>query len=545
MRVAKQAYRSGRVRLVTSVGVMLMAVVPAFLGFAAAQTTRFDIERFELNGNKILASSELSPRLSHLTGKQREYGDIQMAIEAIELAYRQKGYTAVQAYAPEQELTGGIVKLHITETTIGKVLIEGGQTHFDTGNLRAALPALVEGTTPNARDLSAQIALVNENPAKQVEVVLGLGSVENTVDAKLKVVESDPLKFSATLDNTGTVQTGRRRLGVSLQHANLWNRDHVGTFAYQTSPEKRDQVEIFSLSYRLPIYAWAGAFDFILAKSSVDAGTTPTTAGPLAFTGSGDVYGLRYTHALPREGDTSHKITLGWDIKKNDNTCALGNFGAAGCGASAVDVTLRPLSLAYNRMIVAPGQATELTATLIANLPGGSNGHDEDFQTSRPSPTGGTGARARYRLLRGNLTYLRIFEGDWQARLVANAQWTDQALLNQEQFGMAGSNGVRGFMEREVARDTGLMMSAEAYTPNLIDSGSLRALVFLDAGTGSNRLLAGEVQPKQSLSSWGMGLRYSGSKDVTAKFDLAQVLTANGNQERGDWRGHFSLVMSY
>jgi hemolysin activation/secretion protein len=70
-------------------------------------------------------------------------------------------------------------------------------------------------------------------------------------------------------------------------------------------------------------------------------------------------------------------------------------------------------------------------------------------------------------------------------------------------------------------------------------------LVFLDAGTGSNRLLAGEVQPKQSLSSWGMGLRYSGSKDVTAKFDLAQVLTANGNQERGDWRGHFSLVMSY
>jgi hemolysin activation/secretion protein len=519
----------------------------------STQTARFDIQRFQIEGNTILTASELEAQIVHLTGQQREYGDIQLAVEALEFAYRQRGYAAVQAYAPEQELTGGTVRLQVTETTIGKVTIEGEQKYFDTDNLRAGLPALIEGTTPNAQDLSAQIALVNESPAKQIEVVLGLGAEERTVDAKIKLAESNPLKLSLSLDNTGSEQTGKHRLGFALQHANLGNRDHVGTIAYQTSPEKSDKVDIYSLSYRLPIYAWAGAIDFILAKSTVDAGTTPTTAGDLAFAGSGTIFGLRYTHALPREGDTTQKVILGWDIKANDNTCditlaAHADSGECG-GSSSADVTQRPLSLTYSRMQVGPGQATEFSASLIANLAGGKNGHDADFQAARPSPVGGTGARANYGLIKGSLTHLHLFAGDWQARFVANAQWTDQALIVQEQLGLAGSNAVRGFQEREVASDTGVQISAEGYTPNLAESlnltGNLRALAFLDAANGRNHLLDGETQIKNGLASWGLGLRYATTKDASARFDLAQVLTANGNQNRGDWRGHFSLVMSY
>lgn len=516
---------------------------------ASGQTARFDIRGFAVDGNTLLSSDFLADKLVSLTGTNREYGDIMRAIEAIELAYRKLGYAAVQVYAPEQELTGGLVRLQVTETAIGKVTIDGGQKYFNAANLRASLPALKEGTTPNARDLSAQIALVNENPAKQVELLLGIGEQENSVDANLKVREEDPLRIAFTFDNTGTKQTGDNRLGVSLQYANLWNADHVGTVAYQTSPEKPNQVSIYSLSYRMPIYSWAGAVDLILAKSTVNAGTTPTTAGALSFAGSGTVLGLRYTHTLPREGDTSQKLIVGWDIKANDNTCSLGAFGAAGCGAAAVDVTQRPLSLSYSRLMLAPGQATELSGTILANLPGGAHGHDADFQAARPSPSGGTGARANYSLLRGSLTHLRVFAGDWQARFVANAQWTGQALLQQEQLGMAGANAVRGFLEREVSRDVGLQVTAEAYTPNFAETvgtpGNLRALLFLDAASGRNHLLAGESQPKSDLASWGFGFRYANGKALSAKLDVAQVITPNGTQARGDWFGHLSLALSF
>lgn len=513
------------------------------------QSERFDIHRFQIEGNTLLTADELDQRVAPYLGTRREYGDIQRALEAVELAYRQRGYAAVQVYAPEQELTDGIVRLQAMETVVGALKLEGELHHFDESNVRAALPALREGQTPNAFDLSAQLALNNENPAKQVEVILGLGEAEGTVDAKVKVNESDPLRVSFSLDNTGNAQTGRHRSGIALQHANLWNRDHVGTFSYQTSPEKPEQVSVYSLSYRVPVYAWAGAFDVILAKSTVNAGVMPTTAGNLSFAGSGTVVGLRYTQALPRQGDVTQKLTLGWDIKANDNTCTLGSYGAAGCGPSAVDVTLRPISLAWQRLQVGAGEMTEITASLAANLPGSENGRDADFQAARPSPTGGPGARAQYYVVRGGITHQQVLDGDWQLRLLTQAQWTPQALLAQEQQGLAGSTAVRGFAEREVSRDTGLLLSLEAHTPNLAHAlvvpGTLRALAFADAAQGRNHLLAGETQPRSQLASWGLGLRYNESKALSAKLDVAQVVTPNGTRKAGDWHGHFSLNLAF
>jgi hemolysin activation/secretion protein len=522
-----------------------MVAPPAF----AQQETRFPIQRFEIEGNRVFSQAELEGLVAPFTGPEREYQDIQRALEAIEVAYRKQGYAAVQVKAPEQELTGGVVRLKITETLIDRVIVSGERKWFDGANLRASLPAIQEGTTPNTHAISAQLALANENPAKQLEVILGIGTEEGKADAKFKAEESDPLRFSVALDNTGTAQTGRTRLGLSVQHANLWNRDHVVSAAWQTSPEKPEQVNIYSLSYRLPVYDWAGAFDFLLADSTVDSGSTPTTAGPLAFAGSGRIYGLRYTHALPRQGDANHKVYVGWSIRAYDNSCNLGNFGAAGCGAAATDVTLRPLTFGYIRTINGAGRVTEVSASISANVPGGDKGHDDDFQATRPSPTGGTGARARYEVLRGSFNHLQAITGDWQLRLGVQAQWADQALLPQEQLGLAGSSAVRGFQEREVARDTGIVINAEAYTPNLAGhlalTDTLRAVAFLDAASGRNHLLAGEIQPKNSLSSWGLGLRYTRDKDFGVNLDLAQVITPNGQQSQGDWRGHFRLNFSF
>ena len=47
------------------------------------------------------------------------------------------------------------------------------------------------------------------------------------------------------------------RLGVGLQHANLFNRDHVGTFNYVTSPgvEPGNQVNLYGGCHRGPS-AW-------------------------------------------------------------------------------------------------------------------------------------------------------------------------------------------------------------------------------------------------------------------------------------------------
>ena len=121
-------------------------------------------------------------------GKKRVYGDVQKALEALENAYRKAGYGTVQVFVPEQELGAGVVRLVVTESVIGKITLTGNK-HFDAANIRNTLPGLQEGKAPNMRQLSENIQLANENPAKQIEVTLGVSEEEGKVNAKVNVTD--------------------------------------------------------------------------------------------------------------------------------------------------------------------------------------------------------------------------------------------------------------------------------------------------------------------------------------------------------------------
>ena len=214
---------------------------------SVAQDERFDITRFKVEGNTLLPEAEVERVIAPLVGPKRVYGDIQKALEALEGAYRKAGFSTVQVFVPEQELTTGVVRLEVTEGVLGKVLVEGNR-YFDTANVRAGLPALREGKAPNLRELSENIQLSNENPAKQVEVTLGVSEEEGKVDAKVAVTEENPQRAFMTLDGTGTAATGRSRMGVAYQNANLFKLDHTLTLAYTGSPDVPAgvKVDIFS-----------------------------------------------------------------------------------------------------------------------------------------------------------------------------------------------------------------------------------------------------------------------------------------------------------
>lgn len=528
----------------------LAALAMFMCGAQARAGEVFPITAFRVEGNSLISQAEIDELLQPLLGVERGFGHIQQAVEALDLAYRRRGYASVQIQAPEQELTGGVVRVVVTEARLDEVSFAGETTYFSKENIRRGLPAMQDGKTPNVKEISRQIALSNENPAKQIEVILGLGKSQESVTAKVKVEEVNPLKVFVGLDNTGTASTGSSRLTLGIQNANLFDGDHVATFAYVTSPEKPDVVRVNSFSYRVPFYDYASSLDLIYSTSSVGGVSVATVAGPLTFSGKGEVYAAKWTRALPRDGETSSKLTVGLDYRVYENDCSLGAFGAAGCASGAADVVLKPVTLGYSSQTASPGQITDWSIELVGNIPGGSRGNNEAFVASRPSPAGSGGASAHYYLLRGSASHVTAFKTGWQLRAALNAQWSGMPLVTYEQFGMAGSRAVRGFLEREVARDIGATLNLEAYTPELgeylgLSTASVRALAFLDAGGGRNNVLAGETQPQSSLSSTGVGLRYSFGRQVTAQLDVARVLQGNASQRSGDIRGHLSLLVSY
>ena len=265
------------------------------------------------------------------------------------------------------------------------------------------------------------------------------------------------------------------------------------------------------------------------------------------FSGRGNVYGLRYNQLFKRSGELSHRIVYGLDQKEFDNTCSLGDFGAAGCGSAASDVTSRPFSLTYSGNLQRPGQISDFFVTYAQNIPGAPHGKDEDFAAVRPSPTGDAGATANFKAMRFGGSITHAYANDWQTRVALSAQVSGDSLIAGEQFGIAGATAVRGFLEREVARDKGWYSNLELITPNIgmwLASGStqtLRGLLFYDFGNASNNPLAGESKQNESIASAGVGVRWGIEKDFNLRFDLGRVLDGAGNRHKGDFRGHASI----
>ncbi|MGH8671098.1 MAG: POTRA domain-containing protein, partial [Burkholderiales bacterium] len=221
---------------------------------------RFAIERYEVVGNTLLKADAISKVLAPFTGGQRDFGDVQRALDALQQAYVDAGFGVVQVTLPEQELEAGVVQFQVAEAVLGTVSVEGNKI-FDAQNIRASLPAVLEGRAPNTREIGANLKIANENPAKKTSVLLKPSATEGEIDATVRVVDENPVKWGLTLDNTGSPATGQSRIALSYQHANLFNRDQVLNLQAVTSPQNFKGVTIFGAGYHVPLYQLGASLD--------------------------------------------------------------------------------------------------------------------------------------------------------------------------------------------------------------------------------------------------------------------------------------------
>jgi hemolysin activation/secretion protein len=526
-----------------------------------AQDERFDIARYQVDGNTLLSPQEIEAMLVPMTGRGRVYGDIQKALEKLEAAYRARGFSTVQVYVPEQELGTGAVRIQVTEAVVSKITVLDN-LHFNNANVLAGLPSLQIGRVPNLAALSENIQLSNENPAKQVEVLLGAGAEEGKVEAKVTVTEVKPTRVFFTADNTGTAATGNWRTGAAWQHANLFNRDHVATLAYTTSPDSPSgvNVNLFSVGYRVPLYSIGDSLDFIFGKSSVNTpSSTPTLGGALSIVGRGNVYGVRWNHYFPRVGQQTEKLVIGLDHKYSDARCSFNGVELSIAPptppvASCVPYTTMPISATWMVQHTSPGQTMDFNFGMAYNIATGTRYTSQDGTVDRYSylTPGSRSTRDDFRILRGGVNWIKALPADWQVKLSGAMQFSRLPLVAGEQIGLAGSSTVRGFNERGFAADSGYVVNLEWYTPELASRagipGTLRVLAFQDLATGLNSKTAGTTVPSRgTVGSIGAGMRYASGRDVAIRADFARIVATGPllQESTGHWRGHVAVMIGF
>lgn len=503
---------------------------------ATAEDAIFAIRGYSVSGNTVVASEKITQSLAPYTGEGKTFETIQDALKALEKQYADAGFGAVRVLLPEQEVEDGMIRLHVVEATVGKILVEGNK-YFDEDNIRASVPALRQGEMPNMDRISASLRIANENGSKQTDLIFRPSHEDGKVDALLRVADEIPGKFALSLDNTGTQATGNFRFGLLAQHANLFGLDHTASAQLITSPGHEGDVTIVGLGYKIPLYARGDSIDFSYGYSNVNSGTVQVAGGSLGISGQGQIASARYNLSLPGLGDWEQRLAFGLDYRAYANNVT----PTAGGNSLIPDITVHPLSLTY--LLSTRGEQFDLSGyfTWSRNIPGGAHGSQSDFDASR------AGASANYQTLRYGLSGNRLIFDDWLLRTSFAGQYTSDSLVSGEQFGIAGQDTVRGFLEREVAGDKGQRLSLEIHSPDFagklgLDGFRTQGVLFHDIGRIlRNRPTANEIDA-DTIASAGIGLRLGYGRNLSFKLDYAIVTQAGGAQKRGDGRLHGSLL---
>jgi hemolysin activation/secretion protein len=496
---------------------------------------RFAIRNFTLDGATLLSTQEISLTVAPYIGNSKDFSDVEKALEAIEALYAQKGYSAVHVLLPEQVLEQGDVHFHVIESHFGKISVKNNKLikFVSEQNALNSLPSVREGNAPMPKQIAKELKLANENPARQLNVVLKAGEKDEEVDATVIVTDAKPDAWNINYDNSGTVETGRSRLGLSYRYANLFDEDHVLTFQTQISPEHTDRVRVFNGSYKIPFYDTGDSAEFSAAYSNINS----LVGGLSNFQGGGIIFSSRYNHPLDKIGQFDPRVSFGFDLR---------DF-------KPVQQTSLPVTVLYNEIIATPlsvalgtqgklaGADISLNASAAANLPLLSKGRSTDFEQydlvnlSNPTPN--------YRVVRFGGNFLKSLSGDWQIRSTFNGQWSNNLLIQGEQMRLGGQDGVRGFAEGSEGGERGVRGNIEYCTPVYPQwQLNTRALIFYDAGQASTNAGA-----NSAISSYGFGFRSAYSDYITLRMDAGRIAKAGNDpqQQKGDWRVHLGLSANF
>jgi len=547
--------------IATSTALFALIASPLLAAEAAAEPVAeiqvppaptFDISEFKIEGNELISTDELKSLVQPYTGKGKDFGAVQQALEALQDVYQERGYNAVRVTLPEQELEIGVVLFRVFEQKVSLIKVEGNQ-FYGAENALLPVPSLKEGENPNINKIGSALKVANENPSKQTTVLFtDSETVENTVEATVKIKDEKPWKVYATLDNTGSRESGHGRISLGYQHFNLFDRDHRATAQFITNTHYPDeyfnserQVKVFAFAYTIPVYSLGDSVDFVAAYSDTTSSSpTSITPGLLgSISGKGLILGARYNHNLPKVKDFDHKLSLTFD---NRDTRAV---STALLGPISPAVSTTPLGLTYSG-IWAPGeQQLSFSASAAMNLASfDKHGDKTDF-----APFAAESNFKKYNL---SVDYLRQLPMDWQFHAAASAQFTSDHLVALEQYRAGGADTVRGFHESAVSGDKGYRWSIEAITPDIGkkigDNFSLRGLVFTEhAHVSSNTDTTGVNNASRfGIGSVGGGLRLGYGKYFAGKLDIGYVLDGDtgvggGSRVDGDTFGHISLGVTW
>jgi hemolysin activation/secretion protein len=455
---------------------------------------------------------------------------------------RKHGFPVVDVIVPEQDITAGCVQLIVLKGTIGQIEFTGNE--FFSSELLASQLSSTSGTVVTSDTIRNDLNWINRNPFRNVNLLYSRGQNFSETNLNFQVEDRRPVRFYAGYENSGTRSTDTDRMFAGLNLGNVFGLDHQLNYQYTMAPDL-DDFYAHSASYVVPITQWRHVLSFYGAYSN---STAEISSDILEAEGESYSFGLRYSVPLRGTDSFNHEIFGGYEYKYSENSIIF-----SGVSLPETKTEIGQFNLGYSAALRDNWGSTSMN--LIGYYsPGNMFSYNDDEDFSNVSYEG----ESDY--MYGRVTFERITRLPEDFTLLASVtgQLSDENLLVSEQLGAGGYATVRGYQERIANAEEGVITTLELRTPTFTITGNelfgaklpgdqLQLLTFWDyANLERNNPDETSPSPESySLSSAGVGLRYSMTEHFSLRFDYGWQVKDSAVGERGDSRGHVGLVLSY
>lgn len=436
--------------------------------------------------------------------------------------YRERGLFLARAYVPVQEVSDGIVKLHVLEGRLGEVAVSENQRYTDRRLSEPFEPQLE--STVKRESIEEALYLLNDLPGLDVYGTFTAGERVGETRLKLNVRGEKRVSASMRFDNHGSEFTGQDRGFLVVDWLNMTGiADQLSLGVLQTANPANNTYGY--IDYAVPV----GRNSITASASSsafvIGSGEGNDDIGELELSGDNKVFelGVRHQFTRGRQRNLSAGLTL--SRKSSDLTSAVQEF-------SDLDQTQDINSFAFNagfdklfeqkQMLIQGQFLLDLGNIGSGALPG----QKKNFW------------KAAYTW--SSLVFVNSSpRSDRSDRIIVRSvgQYTSRTLPALEQFPLGGADLVRGFSSSTFSGDRGVVLGVDwfPYVP-VFDSilfGKTRVsdlfqiLLFADAAYGQRLGIGDDPDQWAAFSSIGAGIQVNWRDRLNGRVNIAFPMTGS------------------
>jgi len=457
----------------------------------------------------LLANPNIQARLAMLVGLPLSFAALTTIRDMVTGWYRAQGHPFVTVTIPPQNIADGVVQLIVSEYRVGAVTVSGNK--FFSTKLLKQESGLQPGQTLTLPGLQSDIAALNANPFRAVNLVLAPGAQPATTDVQLRTQDQLPLRVDATYDNQGAPALGRDEWGLGATWGNVAGLD--AQLAAQLTRATSGRYTALSTNFTLPLQ-WRDSLQIF----GVYAVEHPNAGAFFDQTGQTGQASLRYVHTLPSLLPApgiviTQSVAAGYDFKTSNNNLEFG-----GDSVFFAQTVIEQFPLLYTLSETDPAGQTALSDTIVLS-PGHLMGGNSNSAFNTVSP----GARPNY--VYNNVLLARTenlpYRITWMTRL--QGQLASGNLLPSEALALGGVGTVRGYDSDTALGSDGLLASMELRSPpfsfaNGYGTGQLG--LFLDYGHVSQPRAESQAVNEADLASAGLDVFANFGRYARLAFDI-------------------------